>query len=161
MPSVPPRVSLAATVALAALLLAGCGAGDNDAAGDGGAAAPAAATSAKPAGTPENNAAAVVYRDPMEIAEKIRAANLDCPKPVKDEPLEGVVKVTCGGDANITIDFYDDPRYVTEVRKFICELFPSGTYIAAEEQHWLVTTLDKSVTKRVQQVIGGEIHKVC
>lgn len=159
--SIHPTIPLSATVALTALLLTGCNADKDDATPkNGGAAASAAATSAKPAGTPESTTAVVVYQDPMDIAKKIRKANLGCANPTRTESL-GSGKVICGGAGNISIEFYDDPHAFTEVKKFICQMNSSSTIVADEGRHWMVTTLSNGTTKRVQQVVGGKVVKAC
>ncbi|MGI5330257.1 hypothetical protein [Actinomadura nitritigenes] len=160
MPSLRPAVPLAVITALtSATLLAGCGSGGDDKGTESGGAASTAA-SAAPAGSPKSTAAAATYHDPMDIAKKIRSARLGCTKPTRTESL-GSGKVICGGAANISIEFYETPSAFLEVKKTICQMDVTATIVADQGRHWMVTSLNAGLNKRIQRAVGGKLVKTC
>lgn len=160
MPSIRPTVPLLTTVTLTgALLLAGCGSGENDNDPKDSGAAPSTA-GAEPADPPASTAAAAAYNEPMDIAKKIRKANLGCTKPQKTESL-GTGKVICGGTDNISIEFYPNPQAFTEVKKALCGMGMTPAIVADEGRRWMVTTLSTATTERVHKAVGGKLVKVC
>jgi hypothetical protein len=154
-----PAVPLLAALVLAGTtFLTGCGGSDGPSASE---ASPSSGTTeAQPATTPDKTAATAAYKDPMDVAKKIRQARLGCTAPKRTETL-GSGKVICGGSANISIEFYDDPNVFTEVKKILCQMGVAPTIVADPGRHWMVTTLDPAVTKRVQKAVGGKLVKAC
>lgn len=160
MPSMRPAIPLAAIATLtSAVLLTGCGSGDDGNGPKGGDAASTAA-GATPADSPKSTAAAATYHDPMDIAKKIRSARLGCTKATRTESL-GSGKVICGGTANISIEFYETPTAFLEVKKMICQMGMDGTIVADQGRHWMVTSLNTGVNKRIQRAVGGKVVKPC
>jgi hypothetical protein len=148
----------AALVLTGTTFLTGCGGSDGPSAS---AASPSSGTTeAQPATTPDKTAATAAYKDPMDVAKKIRKAGLGCTTPQRTESL-GSGKVICGGSANISIEFYDDPNAFTEVKKAICQMGATTTIVADPGRHWMVTSLEPAVTKRVQKAVGGKLVKAC
>jgi hypothetical protein len=159
MPSLRPAVPLlAALVLTGTTFLTGCGGDDGPSAST---ASPSSGTTeAQPATTPDKTAATAGYKDPMDVAKKIKQARLGCAAPKRTESL-GSGKVICGGAANISIEFYDDPNAFTEVEKALCQMGAGTVIVADPARHWMVTTLDPAVTKRVQKAVGGKLVKAC
>jgi hypothetical protein len=160
MPSIRPAVPLAAIAALTgAALLAGCGSSSDDS-GPKNSGTTSTATGATAVESPKSTAAAATYRDPMDIAKKIRSAHLGCTKATRTESL-GSGKVICGGAANISIEFYETPSAFLEVKKTICQMGVASTIVADQGRHWMVTSLNAGVNKRIQRAIGGKLVKTC
>jgi hypothetical protein len=150
---------LAALALAGTALLGGCGGGKDSGAASSAPSTPASTAAAQPAKAPRKPAASA-YKDPMDVATKIRKAHLGCAAPKRTESL-GTGKVLCGGAANISIEFYAGPKAFAEVEKALCQMSPSTVIVADPGRRWMVTTLDPAVTKRVQKAVGGKLAKVC
>jgi hypothetical protein len=160
MPSPRRAVPLLAALALTGItLLSGCGGGDDPSSAST-PSAPAGTTGEQPAATPHKTAATAAYKDPMEVAKKIRQAHLGCTAPKRTESL-GSGKVICGGSANISIEFYSDAEAFTQVKQTLCQMAATTVVVADPGRHWMVTTLSTAVTKRVQKAVGGRLVKAC
>lgn len=161
MSSIPRKRPLLAAGALTgSLFLAACGTTEGGGATSATPSTAASTGAAQPSQSASKAADTAVYKDPMDVAKKIKKAHLGCAKPARTESL-GSGKVICGGAQNISIEFYATPQAFDAVKNVICKMNATSTIVADEGRRWMVTSLSNALNGHIQRAVGGQVVKVC